>query len=179
MNDDSIVGSALSQLGGVAKDAVKQISKLPSEAAGDLEKQIAGEVKDKDANPHDKQAVNQGDSNRETEEVVESFYGKSPQRLASPTVGRQAEDQKLTEDEFREQKKLLELRQRLHKQTYYDPTFNLPKKQEERVQEKIEKEEKEKKQMEALELQKQEKKKEELSPAVKQGTHEKYPGIAG
>ena len=185
MNDDSIVGSVLSQLGGVAKATAKQISKLPSEAAEGVEKQIAGEVKDKDTNARQdqSQAVDGSDSKKQTEEVVKSFYETSDDAKKS-----NLDEKTIEEDEFRkqikdkspeEQKKLLELRQQLHKQTYYDPTFNPQKKQEERPQEKIEKEEKEKKQMQALELQKEEKKKEELSPAAKQGTHEKYPGASG
>ena len=74
-----------------------------------------------------------------------------------------------------------QLWQQQHMTSYYDPTFNRPKGQEEqRPAEEIEKEKKEKKQMEALELQKEEKKKEELLSVTKgQGTHEKIPGVSG
>ena len=78
-------------------------------------------------------------------------------------------------------KKMTDFRLQLHKDTYFDPTFNPHlHKQAPRPAEKMEKEEKEKKQMEALEFQKEEKTKEDLlAIAAKQGTHEKIPGVSG
>jgi len=185
MSDDSVLGSAFSQLGDIVKKTGQQVVKIPKDAAEDVEKQIVGEVKDKDVNNQDQQAVNQGDSNRGTEEIVKSFYEKSPQLLASPNSAGQTEDQKATGDEFRkqikdkspeEQKKLLELRNQLHKENYYDPTFNRPQKQEERPAEKIEKEKK----MEAVVL--EEKNKEKPPPLAvvrERNKAEMFRGAAG
>ena len=171
MTNDSVLGQALGQLGTVIKDTAKQVVKIPSQAAEDVEKQIAGNVKDKDQDTQDKktESVSQNDSKKQTGEVVRSFYAKSPQS---------------TDDEFRkqikdkspeEQKKLLELRQKLHRETYYDPTFNPPKQQEERPAEKVENENKQ----EMQELEQKEAKK--PPPLVQRARErvERFPGASG
>jgi hypothetical protein len=67
--------------------------------------------------------------------------------------------------------------QQQHKMTYYDPTFNRPKRQEQPVAEKIEQE----KQQEFFELQKKEEKKKKDNIALKMSTHkaEMFRGASG
>lgn len=180
MNDDSVLGKTLGQLGDIAKKTGRQIAKIPTDVLEDTSEQVGVKT---EPSPQDNRVTStQNDSEKDTKEFVKGLYAKSED------VQKKEEDKKepkgqpefqkmIANKPLEEQKKLLELHQQLHKQTYYDPTFNPSKRQEERPQEKIEKEEREKKQMEALQIEEQKKK--ELSITVKQGTHEKVPGIAG
>jgi hypothetical protein len=75
-----------------------------------------------------------------------------------------------------EQKKLMELRSQLHKDVYYDPTFNPVKKQEERPAEKVENEKKQ----EMQELQKKEEDKPQpMAVVMGQNKAERFPGASG
>jgi hypothetical protein len=75
-----------------------------------------------------------------------------------------------------EQKKLMELRSQLHKDVYYDPTFNPVKKQEERPAEKVENEKKQ----EMADLQKKEEDKPQPIAVVReQNKAEQFRGAAG
>ena len=77
---------------------------------------------------------------------------------------------------MQEKQKLAKLRQELHQTTYYEPTFNPPKKQEERPAEKVEKEKKE----EQMELQQKEAKKPpEIAVQRAQQKTESFPGASG
>lgn len=182
MNDDSILGNTLGQLGQTVKQTTKQVIKIPKDIVEGIPEQVSLK---KEPSPQDNKAMQSSKSSDEsTREVVKGLYAKSDniQKKTSDednaVLKGQPEFKKMIAGKSpEEQKKLLQLHQQLHKQTYYDPTFNPPKRQEERPAEKLEKEEEQKKQMEALEF--EEKKKKELSPSVKQGTHEKVPGISG
>jgi len=186
MNDDSILGNTLGQLGSIAKKTGQEVGKTLTDIVENAEEQKGRKVESTSAgdNRPKQTSASDKDSDKNTEELVKGLYAKSDD------VQQKDEDKKglKGQPEFQkqianktpqEQKKRLQLHLKLHKEEYYDPTFNRPKKPEERPAEEIEKEEKEKKQMEALEFQKEEKKKEELAPSVKQGTHEKVPGISG
>jgi hypothetical protein len=84
--------------------------------------------------------------------------------------------QQIADKSPQEQKKLIELRNQLHKENYYDPTFNHPKKQEERPAEKVEQEKKQ----EMMELQKKEEKKPQpLAVVREQNKAEQFRGAAG
>lgn len=179
MNKGGVWDDTLGQLGSIAKKTGQQIVKIPTDVVEDVSEQVGVKT---ELPPKDNKATHaQNDSEKDTQEFVKGLYAKSEdvQKGEDKKEAKgQPEFQKMIASKpIEEQKKLLQLHQQLHKQTYYDPTFNPPKRQEERPQEKIEKEEKEKKQMEALQIEEQKKK--ELSIAVKQGTHEKMPGISG
>lgn len=154
MVDDSIIGKTLGQLGEIAKQAGKQLTNLPGQMAGEA----ADEVKETKQEPSSSKTSEKD----ETKKVVESLYAKST-------------DAKVPEKED-EEKKMLELKQKLHKESYYDPTFNPPKKQGERPAEKVENE----KMQEMQDLQKKEEKK--TPPlAIQRASErvEKFPGASG
>ena len=188
MSNGGVLADPLGKVGDLGKQVSKgavveaaKVEKTAKQQVVGLENQ--GEIDSKNTNNVQNQAPNIP-SSIDTVEIVKKMYEASstktkapPDKIISAVI---EENPKKTPEEIQ---KLAATRQQLwqqqHMSTYFDPTFNRPPRQEERPADKIEKEEKEKKQMEALELQKQEKKKEELSPAVKQGTHEKYPGASG
>ena len=185
MNDDSILGNTLGQLGSIVKKTGQEVGKTLTDIIENTEEQKGRKKESTSGDNGSKQAsASDRDSDKNTEELVKGLYAKSDdvQKTDKDKEGikGQPEFQKqIANKSSEEQKKRLQLHLKLHKEEYYDPTFNPPKRQEERPAEEIEKEKKEKKQMEALELQRQDKKKEELAPSVKQGTHEKVPGISG
>ena len=187
----SNVGVLADPLGKVG-DLGKQVGKGVGDEAGKIEKTAKQQVGlEKQAEIDGKNADNaQGQvpnlpSSPDTREIVKKMYEASNIKTKAPSDKIIAavidENPKKTPDEIQ---KMAAARQQLwqqqHMSTYFEPTFNPSKKQEEpRPTEQIEKEKQEEKQMEALELQKEEKKKEELSPAVKQGTVERNPGASG
>ena len=139
MNDDTILGATLGQLGQTVKQAAKQVVKIPEEMAKD----VGGQVGSAKQNPSEKQNTSenkglgnksQWESDEERVKFLRDLYGSSEKNSS--------EEEKLADKSPEEQKKLLELRNQLHKQNYYDPTFNPPQKQEERPAEKVENEKK-------------------------------------
>jgi hypothetical protein len=188
MTNSGILADPLGKVGDLGKQVSKgavveadKIEKTAKQQVVGLENQ--GEIDAKFADNGQNQVPNMP-SSYDTLEIVKKMYeasktgGSVPSdKIISAVI---EENPKKTPEEIQ---KIAATRQQLwqqqHKDTYYDPTFNRPSRQEERPTEKIEKEKQEKKQMEALEIQKEEKKKEELSPSVKQGTNEKIPGISG
>jgi hypothetical protein len=184
-------GGGLGDPLGKVEDLGKQIGKVivdePKKSAKTTVVQVGLETQEKDElNANQNQALNAASNKavqeKANEELIKTMYAKSDNlKTDSPTVQLALATAKKHPQETPEEiRKMVELRQKLHRETYFDPTFNPLKKQEEpRPAEQIEEEKKEKKQMEALELQKEEKKKEELAPSVKQGTVEKNPGISG
>lgn len=194
MNDDSILGATLGQLGQTVKQAAKQIVKIPQEMGADLGGQIGG-AKQTEQKPQEQK---QGDwkSDEERVKFLKDLYGpfKSPENksdkakqpvdqtsanpLATAVENKKASEfqEQIKDKSPEEQKKLMELRNQLHKENYYDPTFNPVKKQEERPVEKIEKEKK----MEALELEEKNKKKPPpLAIVREQNKAEQFRGAAG
>jgi len=184
MNDDNILGGALNQLGQTVKQAAKQVAKVPEEMAKGLGAQVKGEK------PQEKSSANQPQKQWQSDEerlkFLKDLYGKTDMSQDGTSPANKSlnlGDKKPTEFQQQiavkspeEQKQLLQLRQDLHKQVYYDPTFNRPQKQEERPAEKIEKE----KEIEMQELQKKEEKK-PLPIAVQreQNKAEMFRGISG
>lgn len=135
MNDDSILGGVLNQLGQTAKKTIQQAVNLPEEKA-----------------PENKPQQQHWQSDEERVKFLKDLYGsseKNSESQAKPQQPAPQPEKKLTEFEEQikdkspqEQKKLSELRNQLHKENYYDPTFNPVKKQEERASEKVENEKK-------------------------------------
>jgi len=175
MDDTGILGGALGQLGQAVKQTAKQAVKLPGQMTRDAGEQIgaakpavSGESKQK-----------QWQSDEERIKFLKDLYGKTdaPKSLdKKPT-----EFQKQIKDKSpEEQKNLMELRSQLHRENYYDPTFNLVKNPpaggEERPAEKVEQEKK--KEMQDLQ-EKKEKAPPPLAVVREQNKAEMFRGASG
>jgi hypothetical protein len=194
MDDTTILGATLNQLGQTAKQTVKQVVKLPEEMAADLGGQIGGTPQHQNSEGQAKPAApnesKQWQSNEERIKFLKDLYGKSDPSADSGQVKKddlQASQSKkpsefqeqIAKKSPEEQKKLIELRDQLHKENYYDPTFN-PKNRpaggEERPAEKVENEKKQ----EMIDLQKKEEKKPPpLAVVREQNKAEMFRGAAG
>ena len=182
MNDDGILGGVLNQLGQTAKKTVQQVVKLPAASAegfGPLRQSSS------EASEPKEEKKQQWKSDEERVKFLRDLYGKKDMSKdgSSDLSASSGQGKKPTEFEAQikdkpsdEQKKLMELRQQLHKQNYYDPTFNPVKKQEERPAEKVENEKK-------IEMQDLQKKEEEKPPPLavvrEQNKTEMFRGAAG
>jgi hypothetical protein len=182
MDDTTILGGALNQLGQTVKQAVKQVVKLPEEMAGDLGKQIVGEkpaASAEGSGPLHSEASEpkQWQSNEERIKFLKDLYGKTDMSKDGASDKKPSEfREQIAEKTPEEQKKLIELRNQLHKENYYDPTFNPVKKQEERPAEKVENEKKQ----EMMDLQKKEADKPQPIAVVReQNKAEQFRGAAG
>ncbi|MDP2638518.1 MAG: hypothetical protein Q8P26_05665 [Candidatus Levybacteria bacterium] len=203
MNDDSILGATLGQVGLTAKKVGQSVAKLPIEMSKDMGEQLGGQ--------NDEQAVSaksdlissepQWKSDEERVQFLKGLYGPSSAKQNSeeqkPAENKQTtsanplvsavEDKKPSEFQEQikdkspeEQKELMALRNQLHREVYYDPTFNPPKNPpaggEERPAEKVEKEKKQ--EMAELE-QKKAKKPQALAVHREQNKTEMFRGVSG
>lgn len=189
MDDTTILGSALGQLGQTAKQTVKQVVKIPEEMAADLGGQVTNSSKQNEAQAASAKGSGepQWQSDEERVKFLKDLYGKSDPSASSGQVKKdnlQASQNKqpgefekqIADKSPEEQKELMQLRQELHKQVYYDPTFNPVKKQEERPAEKVENEKKK----EMMDLQKKEDKKPQpLAVTREQNKAEMFRGASG
>ncbi|MBI4096469.1 MAG: hypothetical protein HY425_02000 [Candidatus Levybacteria bacterium] len=191
MDDTTILGATLGQLGQAVKQTAKQVVKIPEEMAADLGRQV-GSVR-QNAGENKTPEPKQWQSDEERVKFLKGLYGSSEkasstekkpevkQTSANPLTS--VENQKPSEFQEQikdksseEQKELMQLRQQLHKEVYYDPTFNPIKKQEERPAEKVEQEKKQ----EMMDLQeKEEKKPQPLVVTREQNKAEMFRGAAG
>lgn len=152
MDKSGIFGEVSEALGGVVKQATKQVVKTPV----DLTKTAVSQVKG-DVGVPESLGSNQQQS------------GQNVQKPSDVKIG----DKKL-DQEMKDQQDLAKARNELHS-LYYQKLTN-PVKQEERAVEKLEREEKEKK---FEDLQERSRKPQGLPQNVKQGTGEKVVGISG
>ena len=173
MNNNSILGSALGQLGQAVKQGAKQIVKLPEELAKDASGQVGGSKPTEQKPQEQKQ---EWKSDEERVKFLRDLYGPSQNKTqeqakkpenkqsttANPLITTEKKpsefEEQIKDKSPEEQKKLMELRNQLHKENYYDPTFNPknpPAGGEERPAEKVENEKKQ----ETVDLQKKEEKK--------------------
>ncbi len=168
----------------VAKTVASQLGANPSDATATSQKDPAHQLTNstQPQAPHDAQEAPTENAEEQNKEVVKSLYAKSDASASTnashsnnPTA-QIAEElaQKYTEKSPEEIQKMAALRQQLHKETYYDPTFNAPKPQEERPVEKVERE----KQEEQMELQKKEEEKPVAIDRASKST-ETFRGAAG
>lgn len=190
MDDTTILGGILNQLGQTAKQTVKQVVKLPEEMAADLGGQIGGAGQ----NSPEKKTENksQWQSNEERINFLKGLYGQTEApkvpvdtgtNLNQNSVANSGQNEKPTgfqeqiaDKTPEEQKQLIELRNQLHKENYYDPTFNPVKKQDERPAEKVENEKKK----EMIDLQeKEDKKPQPIAVIREQNKAEQFRGAAG
>jgi hypothetical protein len=190
MDDTGILKGAISQLGQTAKQTVKQIVKLPSEMGQSVGEQLGAAKSAASAEGSGEPKQKQWQSDEERMKFLKDLYGSkdqvsSPSADAKKTSANPLVSSKDKPSEFQEQikekspeeqKKLLELRGQLHRENYYDPTFNPVRKQEERPAEKVEKE----KQEEMQDLQKKEAAKPQPIAVVReQNKAEMFRGAAG
>jgi len=162
MNRNKIIGEILETGGSIAKKSGRAIAKTAGDAAKEATTQITG-----------------AGSSVSNEEIVKNLYGIKNDGEGAGLKNSQ-DHQQISDQESsktpEEQKKLMELRKKLHDEVYYDPLIN-PKKpqEEERPAEKVEHE----KQEEMINLQKKEK--EKPPPIVQkiQQRVEKFPGTSG
>ena len=185
MNDDSILGKTLGQLGDIAKATGKQIVSGSSDMEEAVDKKlpvIPDAVSEAGNNTLENVSA---ERNKNTEEFVKGLYGaprdsekNDEKRYVSPgqKVQKPSEFEEQIKDKTpEEQKKLMQLRQQLHSQ-YYQNLVNPPKQQEERPAEKVERE----KQEEMIDLQKKEQKKpKDLATRMASERVEKFPGASG
>jgi hypothetical protein len=193
MDDTTILGGVLNQLGQTVKQTVKHVVKLPEEMAMDLGSQIGGSTQRPSSEGQTKPAApnesKQWQSDKDRIQFLKDLYGKSDMskdgasdsdKNVSSSGKKPSEFQEQIADKSPdEQKKLMELRNQLHRENYYDPTFN-PKSQpaggEERPAEKVEQEKKQ----EMMDLQKKEEEKPPpLAVMREQNKAEQFRGAAG
>ena len=185
MDDTTILGSTLGQLGQTVKQTAKQVVKLPEEMARDAGGQLGVINQDKNGAQEDK-PQSQWKSDEERIKFLKDLYGSSdqnstvkqnPSEEVVSSVKPSADAKAMADKE--EQRKLMEFRNQLHKENYYDPTFN-PKNPsaggEERPAEKVENEKKQ----EMQDLQKKEEKKPPpLAVVREQNKAEMFRGASG
>jgi hypothetical protein len=198
MDDTTILGGALNQLGQTAKQAGKQIVRMPEEMTGDLGEQLGINKDQAAASAQGSSEPKQGQwqSDEERIKFLQDLYGKTDQEKQNPSEEKsktkqtsanplvKSEENKqpsefqeqIADKSPEEQKELIELRNQLHKEVYYDPLINPVKKQEERPAEKVENEKKQ----EMMDLQKKEEKKPQPIAVVReQNKAEMFRGAAG
>lgn len=203
MDDTTILGGVLNQLGQTVKQTAKQVVKLPEEMAADAGQQIGGAPQrpssDGQGKPQEQsQAQKSGwKSDEERVKFLKGLYGSSNSSTenksdkkkttsANPFVKSEESknssefQEQIADKSPEEQKKLIELRNQLHKENYYDPTFNRAKNPpaggEERPAEKVENEKKQ----EMMELeQKDAKKPPPLAVVREQNKAEMFRGASG
>ncbi len=188
MNDDTILSGALNQLGQSAKQAIKQVVKVPGEMAEDAGAQIREKT---DANlpsggqSSQEQPESRFSSDEERKEFLKRLYGKSEtSNLDQAEKDQKDKGKSLKDNEFerqianktpQEQEQLRQLRKALHGE-YYQQLVNPKRQEEERPAEKVEKEKK-------IEMQELEQKKAERPPPLPiqraQERVEKFPGASG
>jgi len=181
-----------------AKGTKKGLQDFGEEAIGQL---TSSDNKDPGTNEQgsQNQAQNQQMSDEEAKEFLQDLYGvknSNNQQPASPAGSSKPADKTKpgnagsakqaagipVEDPYKDKSpeeiaKIQALQAQLHKDEYFDPTFNPTRKQVESSEEEQEREEQEKK-MEDLE-EKNKLKNQDLGPAVKQGTAESVVGVSG
>ncbi len=184
MDDTTILGGVLGQLGQTVKQTAKQVVKIPEEMVKDAGGQIGGAPLRQGSEGQAKQAASaqgsgepkQWQSDEERIKFLRELYGSAKQNSPTDSQDKSTSFAKASAVKPEEQKKLMELRQQLHKD-YYDKTFNPPKKQEEeRPAEKVEQEKKQ--EMQDLQ-QKEAEKPPPLAVIREQNKAEMFRGAAG
>lgn len=168
-DNSSIIGEVLEKAGTPAKQTGKAAAAAASDFAQGAASQVGVPVPDSSGNvPQSVDSVN-------TQDVVESLYGKSQTQTPAPHQSVQSGDAPADTSKSPEELAEIEVvRKRLHNE-YYQSLVNPPKQEEERVAEKVEREEKE----EMVDLQQKEMKK--PPPLVQRQAQrvEKFPGASG
>jgi hypothetical protein len=146
--------------------------------AQDLTGQVGGEPASSGPLRGEASEPKQLQTDEERMRFLKDLYGKSDMSQdGSPNPDKQAiaPEEKPVDKSVEEQKELLSLRNQLHKENYYDPTFNSVKGQEERPAEKVENEKKQ----EMMELQQKEEKKQPIAVQRERNKAEQFGGATG
>ncbi|MEK7534281.1 MAG: hypothetical protein AAB600_02980 [Patescibacteria group bacterium] len=179
MNDDSILGNTLGQLGGIIKQTGRQAAKIPKDIVEGVEDQVS--VKTEPVTQDNKYVQSSSSSNKDTREVVQGLYAASNNNQKEDSdkqaIKGQPEFEKMMVNKTpEERKKLLQLHLETHKLTYADKLLHpTSKKPEDRPAEKVEKERKQ-------EIQKLEQKEAQKPPPFVQRARERverFPGTGG
>lgn len=154
----------LGKIGGIGKSIGQGFIKAGEDSAKTVPKQIIGEeaeIRQRENGSQEQNGQSQALRKSQTEEITNALYGKSDSKN-SGVNGTNHEKidgeiaQKNPDKSPEEIQKMISLRMQLHKESYYDPTFNPVKQEaEEKPAEKVEREKKE----ERWELEEKEKKK--------------------
>lgn len=154
------LGEAVETLGSAAGQSVKTAAQASGQVVQDIGSQIGMPIPS--AQGTNETQTNTSAQNptpvrtKDTEDMLKGIYASTNPQSGLNEFGQQGSpDQKTAQEQTeieKARKELHELKQQ-HKETYYNPTFNQPPKQEERPAEKIEREEQEKE----VELQEQQK----------------------
>lgn len=172
MTDNTKLGQALGQIGNLTNKAGSALHNTASDTKKAAKQQTGIVESSQEAldakNIEAKQNDNENKSLKQvqqdqTKDVVKSLYAKTdPQGITPASQVANAEAEKNPDKTPEEIKEITDLRLQLHKEKYYDPTFNPPKKQEEKPQERIERLDEEEQQR-RWELQKKEEKKKPIA----------------
>ncbi|GEM_PF-2795546 len=171
--------SKLGQIGDFSKKIGSSIQKSVDATKKVAKQQIGIEQgSEKDQTKTVQQSIQTGDQKDQSEEIVKALYGKTDPKLQTPqTQAAKAIAQKNPQKSPEEIQKMTSLRMELHKNTYYDPTFNPQKEQEEKPAERVERLDEEEKKKRWEFAQKEEKKK---PIAVERANKtEKFRGTSG
>lgn len=146
MDDSTILGGTLNQLGQTVKQTAKQVVKLPEEMGKDAARQVG--VMGEAASAVKSEESKQWQSDEERVKFLQDLYGAKDKTSSNPqakktSVNPSEFQQQIADKSPEEQKKLMELRGQLHNENYYDRIATPVKKQEERPAEKVENEKKE------------------------------------
>lgn len=148
MNDDNKLSSTLGQIGNLTNKAGSALHQVASDTKKAAKQQTGIAVSPQEALDAKGREAKQNDNENkslkqvqqeQTKEVVKSLYAKSdPKGVTLSSQVANAEAEKNPDKTVEEIKEIADLRLRLHKEEYYDPTFNPPKKQEEKPAERVE-----------------------------------------
>ncbi|MBI2032833.1 MAG: hypothetical protein HYV38_01760 [Candidatus Levybacteria bacterium] len=175
MNPNDVFGEVLEK----GQQVVSDTAKAAKQGAIGFGKAAVGQVTGNDPIKAQQQEIikQKKMSDEDAQKFLKDLYGPSnPDSANQPPIQKDANIAAQTSKD-KEKLKVVDasLKQMLHNQTYFDPTFNRPKSEEERPVEKVEREEQEGK-ME--ELQKAKEKPDPLQN-VKTGTGERAVGVSG
>ncbi len=180
MDKSGVLGDIGGQLGGLGKQIGSSVVKTPVDLTKTVKKQV-GLVPERTNEDLSSSTSAKPSVDKNNEEIVKSLYAKSDANPQKQPVSGQSNsvEQPKTQEEAQEMQKVRQQLNEQHKTTYYDPTFNPQKQEEERPAEKVEREENEKK-MDLMEENKKKQEDEDSLAAVRARNRvEKNPGSSG
>lgn len=181
--DDTLgqVGNLGKQVGASFVKESKNIAQTAAKQVG-LEHGEASEVKEKAAQPAVLEAQ-KGIKDKDTADFIKDLYGTTNESdKAKAATGKAQAAVNLAQSNLQktpaEIQGIAALQQKLHKETYYDPTFNKPKQQEETVVQRVERQDEEEKKK-RWELAKKEEKKKPIAVELAEKSTETHRGVNG
>lgn len=170
MSANSILDETFEQLVETGKQTGQTLAKTPSDFAKAAATQIKPAAGGGPFDANEQKSLG-AESDRQAQEEIKELYGVNE---SNPILSPEALQQKKAQTASSDEQKVAQLRQQLHKNTYYQPLIT--PKQEERPAEKIEREEKQ----ERWALQKEEAKKSQpISVQMAANRTEQFRGTSG